>query len=286
MGTGCGLNNNSLCGTFKFKLHSGKTKKDIDSNFLQNLLRNNNNSFTRGHDPEQDVTMDYNNNTKIISIKFEFNLENSYDPTGEDGLYVGDGYGGGTHSASLFNEIISSIIDFGGIPLVKYGGIGQGTSKIGVQFSGYIGNIEPEGNSKPPLIREDTTLSLCFYAYERESGATIWDIGGWKTSSVTEMNSMFMNAIDFDQDIGDWNTSSVTNMAQMFKNATSFNQNIGGWDTSKVLGMVEMFENATIFNQDLSGWCVKDIITEPLDFSTNSSLPPSSTPIWGTCPTN
>ncbi len=44
---------------------------------------------------------------------------------------------------------------------------------------------------------------------------------------------MFYNTL-FNQNIGGWNTSSVTNMGDIFNNARVFNQNIGGWNTSNV----------------------------------------------------
>jgi surface protein len=78
------------------------------------------------------------------------------------------------------------------------------------------------------------------------------DIGGWDTSSVTDMSSMFY-ASAFNQDIGDWLTSSVTDMSSMFRSARVFNQNIGDWDTSSVTNMSRMFY-ASAFNGNISGW--------------------------------
>ena len=37
------------------------------------------------------------------------------------------------------------------------------------------------------------------------------DIGSWDTSSVTDMNGMFVSSA-FNQDIGSWDISSVTDM--------------------------------------------------------------------------
>jgi len=45
MGSGCGLNNNSCSGTFKFKLQSDKKKENITTGFLQKLLRNDYGTF-------------------------------------------------------------------------------------------------------------------------------------------------------------------------------------------------------------------------------------------------
>lgn len=78
--------------------------------------------------------------------------------------------------------------------------------------------------------------------------------------------------------------SSVTNMNSMFINATSFNQDIGAWDTSSVTNMGSMFSGATSFNQDLTGWCVGNFQAEPSGFATSSALTSGNKPVWGTCP--
>ena len=59
------------------------------------------------------------------------------------------------------------------------------------------------------------------------------NIGGWKTSKVTNMVCMFQGATNFNQDIENGDTSNVTNMREMFYGAHNFNHDIGGWDTSK-----------------------------------------------------
>jgi len=46
-----------------------------------------------------------------------------------------------------------------------------------------------------------------------------------------------------------------------------------------------MFQEATSFNQNISNWCVTNISEEPTQFSDNSPLSESNTPVWGTCPT-
>ena len=79
-----------------------------------------------------------------------------------------------------------------------------------------------------------------------------WDLSGWDTSSVTNMEYMFY-ALSFNGNLP-WNTSSVTKMFQMFRGASSFNGNLSLWDTSSVTNMKYMFYDAESFNGDLSQW--------------------------------
>ena len=80
------------------------------------------------------------------------------------------------------------------------------------------------------------------------------DITSWDTSNVTSMKSIFANAIAFNQNIGNWNTANVTSMRSMFYGATEFNQDIGNWNTSNVTSMRTVFYNANAFNQDIGSW--------------------------------
>ncbi|KAL7516412.1 hypothetical protein ACHAWX_001432 [Stephanocyclus meneghinianus] len=83
------------------------------------------------------------------------------------------------------------------------------------------------------------------------------DIGQWDISSVRAMSGMFSNAGNFNQDIGQRNTSRVTDMSRMFTTfygASAFNQDISQWDTSSVISMDVMFNGASVFNQNIGQW--------------------------------
>ena len=70
-------------------------------------------------------------------------------------------------------------------------------------------------------------------------------IQNWNTRLVTNMNGLFQNKTDFNEDISKWNTENVKLMNNMFNGATSFNQDIRIWDVRKVTNMTNIFTNAT-----------------------------------------
>jgi hypothetical protein len=74
-------------------------------------------------------------------------------------------------------------------------------------------------------------------------------IGDWDMSEVTNVASMFQDAIFFDQALH-WNTSSITQMNKLFSGALRFNSPLN-WDTGKVVCMNRMFYHAQSFDQPL-----------------------------------
>ena len=79
------------------------------------------------------------------------------------------------------------------------------------------------------------------------------------TTCVTDMNKMFLNNSNFNEDISTWDVSNVSTMTELFRGATSFNQDIGGWDVSEVRSMDALFQDATSFNQDIGSWDVSNV---------------------------
>ena len=81
-------------------------------------------------------------------------------------------------------------------------------------------------------------------------------ISNWNTSLITNMEDLFNDKVNFNDDISNWDVSNVTNMWSMFSNAKSFNQYIGDWNVSHVATMYQMFYGATSFNQPIGNWNV------------------------------
>ena len=96
---------------------------------------------------------------------------------------------------------------------------------------------------------------------EEDSKKTYGPISYWNTSNVTNMQSLFEEASDFNEDISNWDTSSVETMRAMFFGAESFNQPLNSWNTSAVKDMSHMFANAESFNQPLNTWNTSSVET-------------------------
>jgi len=113
-----------------------------------------------------------------------------------------------------------------------------------------------QGNATDaPTLNLVTNMSSMFL------GAIIFnqDIGDWDVSTILNMNDMFNDARAFNQDISGWDVSSVTSMRAMFIGAAAFNQDIGAWDVSSVTDMAVMFREATNFNQNIGAWNVSSV---------------------------
>ena len=108
------------------------------------------------------------------------------------------------------------------------------------------------------------------------------NISTWDTSSVTTMSLMFGQAASFKQSISNWDTSRVTAMFSMFAGAEQFNSDISNWDTSSVTDMHYMFQAAYSFNRSLTNWCVN--IQEPEHFKSYAYAPWATNaafqPLW------
>ncbi len=84
------------------------------------------------------------------------------------------------------------------------------------------------------------------------------DISKWDVSNVTAMGGMFFNTVSFNGDLSRWNVSNVKNMNAMFCQA-SFNGDISSWNVGNVEDMQGMFGHTSNFNRDISRWDVSNV---------------------------
>ena len=107
-----------------------------------------------------------------------------------------------------------------------------------------------------PDLRNVTSMDHMFLGCT--SLTNVPGMNAWDVSTVTDMNSMFLGTLGFNEPIGDWDVSNVTDMRNMFNNS-GFNQPIGTWDVSNVSDMNAMFQDAVNFNQSLDSWDVSSV---------------------------
>ena len=86
-------------------------------------------------------------------------------------------------------------------------------------------------------------------------------------SQVTDMENLFKNQADFNEDLSKWKVGNVTTLKFTFYGATSFNCDLSGWDVSNVTTMMSTFREATSFNQKLSGAWSTSTADQTLMFS-------------------
>ena len=95
-------------------------------------------------------------------------------------------------------------------------------------------------------------------AYLRRAIANGDDVTHFVTSKVKNMNRLFYNDYNFNQDISRWDVSNVIDMSGMFYDASLFNYDISVWDVSKVTSMSGMFYSTSL-NEDISTWDVSNV---------------------------
>lgn len=141
------------------------------------------------------------------------------------------------------------VVDFGTYPVSHFRFSVSDTPSAIEQVS-Y--NLVTVPSSLPATV---TSLDSMFRFCNAFTGA---GIGGWDTSNVTSMKTVFHGAFAFNADISGWDVSGVTDMFGMF-NTTPFNQDISGWNVSSVTDMSLMFSLTASFNQPLDSWDVSSV---------------------------
>ena len=115
-------------------------------------------------------------------------------------------------------------------------------------------NMEYRATDAPDLSGVTNMNTMFFFASDFDG-----NLSGWDVSGVTDMSGMFHGASSFNGDLSGWDVSSVTDMISMFHNAGKFNKPLSGWNVSQVEDMSSMFLSARSFNQDLNDWDVSQV---------------------------
>ena len=143
------------------------------------------------------------------------------------------------------------------------------TREIGLGHGGSL-NTRIKEFVRPALTNQSIRYAVQEYlaggARKKDIVDKYGEINNWDVSNVTDMESMFVEAISFNQPLNNWNVSNVTNMAWMFAGTSSFNQPLNKWNVSKVRGMGYMFRAARSFNQPLNKWNVSNVTNMELMF--------------------
>ena len=97
-----------------------------------------------------------------------------------------------------------------------------------------------------PKTEQELQEAVNLWCENKEEALSIYGhISNWNTILITNMDSLFQEAYDFNDNINNWNVANVISMDRMFNGASNFNQPLEKWDVSKVNIMSNMFRGAT-----------------------------------------
>jgi hypothetical protein len=104
-------------------------------------------------------------------------------------------------------------------------------------------------------------MSSLFGSYQLsfDGDLSLWDLGSWDVSTVTNMEKMFSGVTTFNSELNSWDVSNVTNTSYMFNQCHNFNGSVGSWDVSSVTNMDGMFRRAVIFDRPIGRWDVSNV---------------------------
>jgi hypothetical protein len=80
-------------------------------------------------------------------------------------------------------------------------------------------------------------------------------ISRWNTINITNMDYLFFDRIEFNENITEWDVSNVREMNLMFYNTKKFNRNIGKWNIKNVTMAYQIFAYNYVLDRDyLKHW--------------------------------
>ena len=90
--------------------------------------------------------------------------------------------------------------------------------------------------------------------------ANLTAVVGGNVAAVTDMGSMFDDAVQALPDGRDWDTAKVADMSYMFAGASSAQPQVAEWQTAAVRDMNRMFADAELADPDVSKWITSDVV--------------------------
>ena len=94
-----------------------------------------------------------------------------------------------------------------------------------------------------------------YWRWRKESNIQkLYELSDFSDLGITNLETAFIDAINFNQNINDFDMSEVENISFMFERARKFNQPIDKWDLSNVRSVWRIFAWADAFRQDLSNF--------------------------------
>ncbi|WP_369075503.1 BspA family leucine-rich repeat surface protein [Flavobacterium coralii] len=177
--------------------------------------------------------------------------------TGQTGQISHSYPSAGTYTVTMSGDFHRLQFELGSVNATKIRTVEQwGSVKWTTMFYAFAGckNLKIPAVDAPDLS-DVTNMNYMFFDCDNMNE----DISGWDVSNITTMQGLFASCKIFNKSVENWDVSGVTNMYSMFAGALAFNKPLNGWDVSGVTDMGYMFNGATSFNQSLNNWDVSNV---------------------------
>ena len=103
------------------------------------------------------------------------------------------------------------------------------------------------------------------FLFENPNRKDFSGISSWDVSKVENMNFMFFEQHNFNENLNSWNTSALKSMNAIFADCVSFNQPLDRWNVGNVRSFRLAFGNCRAFDHSLKTWQIsKGAITKKM----------------------
>ena len=107
----------------------------------------------------------------------------------------------------------------------------------------------------------------------------------WDTAKVTDMSYMFAGAREAQPQVADWDTAAVRDMNRMFAEAAAADPEVSSWNTSAVVRMAGMFYGAVAAQPATNNWNTSSV-TDMSNMFSNTVLADPDVSCWNTANVN